>query len=415
MKERTILHCDLNNFYASVDCALNPGLEGKCVAVCGNKEHRHGIVLAKNQLAKSMGVATGETIAEAKKKCPSLVIVLPHYEYYVQYAKKIHEIYKRYTDKVESFGLDECWLDVTNSEKLFGDGKQIADRLRKEVKEETNLTISVGVSFCKVFAKLGSDLKKPDATTVISRDNFKSVVWKLPVSDMLMIGRKTLQKLSKYHIVTIGDLARADESLLKYVFGINGVKMKQWANGEDDAPVEAADVSLPVKSIGHSTTTIVDVCDLDTAKQVVWFLSDMIGVRLRQQGLLAHGISVCIRYNTLNSLSKQTQMSFYTFDGGQIADSAFSLLKTMWQGQSDVPLRLIGVSVFDLNTVAQDTQESLFDSNREKKEQLNFTLDKIRKKYGYQSLQKGIMMNNSVMTDKSPIEDTEFLPFKKLN
>ena len=232
---------------------------------------------------------------------------------------------------------------------------------------------------------------------------------------MLMIGRKTLQKLSKYHIVTIGDLARADESLLKYVFGINGVKMKQWANGEDDAPVEAADVSLPVKSIGHSTTTIVDVCDLDTAKQVVWFLSDMIGVRLRQQGLLAHGISVCIRYNTLNSLSKQTQMSFYTFDGGQIADSAFSLLKTMWQGQSDVPLRLIGVSVFDLNTVAQDTQESLFDSNREKKEQLNFTLDKIRKKYGYQSLQKGIMMNNSVMTDKSPIEDTEFLPFKKLN
>lgn len=237
--------------------------------------------------------------------------------------QKIHEIYKRYTDKVESFGLDECWLDVTNSEKLFGDGKQIADRLRKEVKEETNLTISVGVSFCKVFAKLGSDLKKPNATTVISRDNFKSVVWKLPVSDMLMIGRKTLQKLSKYHIVTIGDLARADESLLKYVFGINGVKMKQWANGEDDAPVEAADVSLPVKSIGHSTTTIVDVCDLDTAKQVVWFLSDMIGVRLRQQGLLAHGISVCIRYNTLNSLSKQTQMPFYTFDGGQIADSAF--------------------------------------------------------------------------------------------
>lgn len=414
MKDRTIIHCDLNNFYASVECALNPSLQDKFVAVCGNKEHRHGIVLAKNQLAKQAGVSTGETIADAKKKCPSLVIVLPHYEYYVQYAKKIHSIYTEYTDKVESFGLDECWLDVTDSNSLFGNGKQIADKLRKEVKQKTNLTISVGVSFCKVFAKLGSDLKKPDATTVISRDNFKNVVWKLPASDMLMIGKKTIQKLSKYHINTIGDIARADEKLLKYIFGINGLKMKKWANGMDTDSVEAPTTSLANKSIGHSTTTTTDVIDLDTAKQVIWFLSDMIGIRLRQQGLLAHGVSVTIRYNTLNCISKQTQMYSSTFDGGQIAETAFSLLKTIWKGESDIPLRLIGVNTFDLNEVAHNVQESIFDAVNEKKEKLNFTLDKIRKKYGFQSLQKGTTMHQAVMTDKSPIEDTEFLPFKKL-
>jgi len=180
MNSRTILHCDLNNFYASVECILNPSLQNKYVAVCGNKEHRHGIVLAKNQLAKDMGVTTGETIVEAQKKCPNLMIVAPHYEEYINYAKKVQKIYKRYTDKVESFGLDECWLDVTNSIKLFGDGETIANKLRKEVKEETGLTISVGVSFCKVFAKLGSDLKKPDATTVISQQNFKILFGNCP-------------------------------------------------------------------------------------------------------------------------------------------------------------------------------------------------------------------------------------------
>ena len=191
MNSRTILHCDLNNFYASVECALDPSLEGKFVAVCGNQEHRHGIVLAKNQFAKTAGVATGDTIIEAQKKCPNLIVVPPHYEEYVNYAKKVHKIYKQYTDKIESFGLDECWLDITDSQNLFGNGKTVADKLREEVRQNTGLTISVGVSFCKVFAKLGSDLKKPNATSVISKDNFKQIVWKLPVSDMLMIGKKT--------------------------------------------------------------------------------------------------------------------------------------------------------------------------------------------------------------------------------
>lgn len=415
MNSRTILHCDLNNFYASVECALDPSLEGKFVAVCGNQEHRHGIVLAKNQLAKTAGVATGDTIIEAQKKCPNLIVVPPHYEEYVNYAKKVHKIYKQYTDKIESFGLDECWLDITDSQNLFGNGKTVADKLREEVRQNTELTISVGVSFCKVFAKLGSDLKKPNATSVISKDNFKQIVWKLPVSDMLMIGKKTTEKLKKYKIFTLGDLANADENLLKYIFGINGIQMKRWANGQDETSVNKTEIILPIKSIGHSTTTVVDLKEFSTAKQVIWFLSDMVATRLRQNGLLARGVSLSIRYNDLSYTSKQTKLPYNSFDGGEIAKLAFRLLKEIWKGPMDIPLRLIGVNAFDLVEVAQNTQETLFDNHTDKNNNLNFTIDKIRKKYGYEIMKKGTMLYNNVMTDKSPIENTEFLPFKKLN
>lgn len=415
MNNRTIFHCDLNNFYASVECVLDPSLEGKFVAVCGSKEHRHGIVLAKNQLAKTAGVATGDTIPEAQKKCPNLVIVPPHYEEYVNYAKKVHKIYKRYTDKIESFGLDECWLDITDSKNLFGDGKTLADKIREEIKQNTGLTISIGVSFCKVFAKLGSDLKKPNATTVISKENFKQTVWNLPVEDMLMIGKKTAQKLKKYKIFTLGDLANADENFLKYIFGINGVQMKRWANGQDETPVRKTEIVLPVKSIGHSTTTIVDVKDFSTAKQVIWFLSDMVAARLRQSGLLAKGVSISARFNDFSYTSKQAKLPYTSFDGGEIAKLAFRLLKEIWNGPTDTPLRLIGVNAFDLTDVAENTQETLFDNHTDKINNLNFMIDKIRKKYGYEIIKKGTTLNNNVMTDKSPIENTEFLPFKKLN
>lgn len=416
MKDRTILHCDLNNFFASVECTLNPALADEFVAVCGNKEHRHGVVLAKNQNAKNAGVKTGETIAEAQKKCANLVVVSPHYEEYVNYAKKVQNIYKQYTDKVESFGLDECWLDVTESLKLFGDGKKIADELREKVKQSTGLTISVGVSFCKVFAKLGSDLKKPDATTVIDKNNYKSVVWELPATDMLMVGRQTQKKLTKYNINTIGDLAKADEKMLKYVFGVNGVKIKNCAAGNDDSPVSYCDVALPVKSVGHSTTTVVDICEYQTAKQVLWFLSDMVAMRLRKYGLKANGVSVSIRYNNLDFAGKQAKIPLPSFDGNEIAQKAFELLKELWRGQTDTPLRLLGVSTFDLIPVSADVQENLFDTpKRDKADTLSFTVDKIRKKYGYNSVKKAVTLNNDVMTDKSPIEDTDFLPFKKLS
>ena len=220
-----VLHCDLNNFYASVAVLLDPSLAGKPVAVCGDPKKRHGIVLAKSMPAKLKGVQTGEAIWQAQKKCPDLVLVAPQYDKYVYYSKKVREIYARYTDRIESFGIDECWLDVTGSTRLFGSPEKIAYEIKEAVKNEIGLTISVGVSFTKVFAKLGSDMKKPDAVTVISPENFKEKIWKLPASEMLYVGRRVAEKLALLNIHTIGELANADRSLLRAHFGIVGDKM----------------------------------------------------------------------------------------------------------------------------------------------------------------------------------------------
>ena len=216
---RTILHSDMNNFYASVECLYNPKLRGKPLAVGGDAEARHGIILAKNYEAKRFGVQTGEALWQAKQKCRELIIVEPHYDKYIRFSQMAREIYGEYTDQVESFGLDECWLDVTGSEKLFGTGRQIADQIRERIKFELGITASVGVSFNKVFAKLGSDMKKPDATTVIPPDSFREKVWPLPVNELLYVGRATHRKLHTYGVNTIGDLAKADVNFLKLVFG----------------------------------------------------------------------------------------------------------------------------------------------------------------------------------------------------
>lgn len=234
--DRVILHCDLNNFYASVETILHPEYKGKPIAVCGDPKKRHGIVLAKSQPAKIMGVKTGDTVWQAQQKCPDITIVPPTFREYVKYSDIVFKIYTEYTDRVEHFGMDECWLDVTGSVGLFGDGKKIADTIRKRVYDETGLTISVGVSWTKSFAKLGSDLKKPDATTVISRENYKTVVWNLPVGEMIYIGRSSVSRLKKLNINTLGELANADRALLKQHFGIVGDKLIDAASGNEKNP-----------------------------------------------------------------------------------------------------------------------------------------------------------------------------------
>lgn len=249
---RRILHCDANNFYASVECMLDESLRDKYVAVSGNPDKRHGIILAKNQKAKAMGVKTGETIWEAKKKCPELVLVPPQFDEYVKISNRIFDIYCQYTDRVEPFGIDECWLDVTHSTKLFKSAENIAEELRQRIKSEIGITISVGVSFNKIFAKLGSDMKKPDAVTIIDEDNYKQKVWPLDVGDLLMIGRHTQEKLRKIGINTIGDLANAPLKILTDKFGILGEKMRQNANGENDEPVRFYYERPVPKSIGLS-------------------------------------------------------------------------------------------------------------------------------------------------------------------
>ena len=253
--QRVILHCDMNNFYASVECMLNPELKNKPVAVCGSVEERHGIVLAKNYAAKAFGVSTGEAIWQAKQKCQNLVIVEPHYEQYMKFSKLARGIYGRYTDQIEPYGMDECWLDVTGS-GCMGTGFEIADEIRRTVKFELGLTISAGVSFNKIFAKLGSDMKKPDAITCIEADSFQEKIWCLPASDLLGVGRATEKVLSGYGIHTIGELAATSDDFLKCRLGKNGLAIKKYANGLDDSPVMRSDYVSPVKSIGHGITTI---------------------------------------------------------------------------------------------------------------------------------------------------------------
>ena len=257
--ERTILHCDMNNFYASCECAQNPSLRGKPIAVCGSKEERHGIVLAKNELAKTCGVQTGEAIWQAQQKCKGLVVVPPHYDLYLRYSKLARSIYAEYTDLIEPMGLDEVWLDVTGSRALFGDGMTIAEILRKRIRAELGLTISVGVSFNKIFAKLGSDLKKPDAITEIPRDRFRQITGPLPVNALFGVGRATTKALHGIGVTTVGRLAETPLSVLTYKFGKNGVTLWQNANGEDHSPVAPMDADLPMKTAGHGVTTSRDL------------------------------------------------------------------------------------------------------------------------------------------------------------
>ena len=405
-----ILHCDLNNFYASVECSENPKLYGKFVAVSGNPEHRHGIILAKNTLAKQMGVKTGEAIWQAKQKCPDLICVPPHFDLYVHYSHRVREIYSRYTDLIQSFGLDECWLDVTNS-KDFGTPTEIADRLRKEVREETGLTISVGVSFNKVFAKLGSDLKKPDATTVITRDNYKDIVWPLEAQEMLFIGSKTQQKLRSMGIVTIGDLANASPLVLKRVFGINGEKIRRCASGLDEEKVDSNSHVQTVKSVGHGTTTLRDMKTYTDAEKVITYLSEMVATRLRRYGMQCNTVHLSLRFNDLSHIGKQCKVHT-TCVAQEISSASVGMLHSLWNPANQLPLRSLSVTAGNLVEVGNCLQMSLFQIQDEKKQRLEFSLDQIRKKYGFTAITRANFIGNDLISDKFCGEE-DLLPFKR--
>ena len=278
--DRAILHSDLNCFYASVEMMLDPRLRGKAVAVCGSTEDRHGIVLAKSELAKKAGIKTGMVNWEAQRLCKDLIVVPPQYDQYVKYSKLTQAIYARYTDLVEPFGMDECWLDVTGS-RVMGNPMQIAEEIRNAVREELGLTVSIGVSFNKIFAKLGSDMKKPDAVTEVSVDTFKDKVWGLPASDLIYCGRATEKKLGSYGIRTIGDLAHADPSFLKRLLGVNGIALWRYANGEDTSNVMHKEFVSPIKSVGHGITCVVDLINEEEVWRVMLELCQDIGHRLR--------------------------------------------------------------------------------------------------------------------------------------
>lgn len=393
MSDRAILHSDANCFYASVEMALNPELRGKAIAVCGSMADRHGIVLAKSELAKKAGVKTGMVTWEAKQKCPNLIVVPPHYDYYVKYSKLLREIYARYTDMIEPFGMDECWLDVTHSPMS---PMEIAECIGREVKDELALTVSIGVSFNKVFAKLGSDMKKPDAITEITRDNFKEKVWPLPCSELLYCGRATTQKLESIGVQTVGQLACLSTDILKHKLGKNGIMLWNYANGFDTSRVAHETYSAPAKSVGHGITCTDDLTTVNEAEKVIFALAQDIGYKLRSMGLRAKGVHLSVRDNALHTVGWQTTLATSTQDELTVATEACKILRSNYYWQRNV--RSLTVTAINLESADEEIQMSFMDSPvNEKREALTRAIDEIHELFGKSSLVPALILDESKM------------------
>lgn len=400
---RQILHCDLNNFYATVACHDDPSLQGKAVAVGGSREERHGIILAKNELAKKYGVSTGEAVWQAQLKCPSLIIVPPDFKRYTYFSQQVRKIYERYTDLIEPFGIDECWLDVTGSRRLFGEADEIADRIRHEITEEYGLTASVGVSFNKIFAKLGSDLKKPDATSVIPYDRFRDIVWPLEVNRLLGVGPATERKLHSLAVFTIGDLAVSDLGALKARLGKNGELLYRFANGEENSAVLRNDFKYRPQSVGRSVTCPKDLTDFDSVYRVFLRLSEEVARELRNEDMEAHSIAVHIRDNQLKVKEFMTGLDMPIQSAKLLADEGIKLLKKNYGFER--PLRSVGIRAINLRDYSPEFQLSFFDDRMKLIKQgiIERSVDKIRDKYGDTAVVRASLLNDfKAFREQSP-------------
>lgn len=397
LRERTILHSDMNCFYASVEMMLDPSLRGKPVAVCGSTENRHGIVLAKSELAKKAGVKTGMVNWEARQLCPGLIMVKPQYDQYLKYSELARNIYQRYTDQVEPYGMDECWLDVTGSQRVRGDGLTIAENIRKDVKEELGLTVSIGVSYNKIFAKLGSDMKKPDAVTEISKDTFQEKVWPLPASDLLYVGRATTEKFRNFGIRTIGDIASTDPAFLKRMLGVNGLQLWKYAAGKDDTPVMHKDFVSPIKSVGHGITCVADLLDEEEVWKVMLELSQDIGHRLRLHKLKATGVQISIRSNDLGFRQFQAPLTLSTQSPMEIAKKARDIFKANYRWST--PVRAVTVRAINLVPQGSAEQIDLFTDMRrvEKVEKLDDCIEEIRRRFGKHAVFQACLLGDLKM------------------
>ncbi len=384
--ERIILHSDANSFFASVEAALDSSLKGKAVAVCGAVEERHGIVLAQSVKAKRAGVKTGMTVAEAKKQLPDLITVKPHYDMYAKYSKALRCIYSDYASKVEPFGMDECWLDISSGIKNFKDGVYVAQTLKEQVKNQLDITVSVGVSFNKIFAKLGSDLRKPDAVTLISPDNYKEKVYPLPVNALLGVGRSTAAALQKYGIKTVGALAECNPGFLRKVLGKTGETLWVYANGLEASPVLTEAERPPVKSVGNGMTPPRDLKTKEEVHSFILWLSLEVGRRIRENGLCCGGVSIALRDTALAVKQYQAPLPMPTDNGGDIASAAFALF--CGKAGAPVPLRSLTVTAIALTDKRLPLQTDFFcDIGRvEKKSRLNRAVDEVCRKYGDKAL-----------------------------
>lgn len=406
--DRIILHCDMNSFFASVELIEHPELKEKPVAVCGDPDSRHGIILAKNEPAKAFGIVTAETVSQARRKCPDLILLPPHHDKYRHYSRLINAVYYQYTDMVEPFSIDESWLDVTASVKLFGSGRDIADRIRERVRSELGLTLSAGVSYNKIFAKMGSEYKKPDATTEITRENYKRLLWPQPVENMFFVGFATAQKLRGAGISTIGDLASASDIRLESLLGKQGPLLIKYASGRDDSPVSLSGERDRIKSVGNGITFSRDLKSAEDALTAVTSLSDTVAGRLRKYGFKAKGVKVDIKDASFKSISRQKQLVKPTHLSSDIKQAAMELISSSWRFPD--PIRLITVTAINLTDGEEGEQLSFFGNGyssgcesaaaaEEKSDSIEKTMDDIRRKFGDSSITFGQLLNNDIGID----------------
>ena len=398
--KRCVLHIDCNKFYASVECLYRPELRDKPMAVGGDPENRHGIILTKNEIASKYGLTVGEPLWKARQKCPDLVVVPPNYPLYLRFSALARKIYEDYSEFIEPFGLDECWIDVTGSEKS---GEEIAHEIRKRVKSQLGITVSVGVSFNKVFAKLGSDYKKPDAVTVIDESNYKDIAWSLPCGDLLMVGRSAQKKLNAYGINTIGDLADTDVAVLKSLFGKNGEMLHSFANGTECSPVRHKDEISDVKSVGNSTTAPRDLVNEEDVKTVFRVLCESVSARLREKELKGRVVTIYVRDKELSSFSRQMKIPANTDISTEIFYYAMKLFCTNYFWNK--PIRSLGVSVSDFDVTYEQFDFEKTVENREKQERLETAVDSLRRRFGNYCIGRACQLKDTELSKFNPHEE----------
>src|SRR5574344_479080 len=398
MGDRVILHSDINCCYASIEHLHHPDLAGKPLAVGGDPEARHGIILTADYIAKKRGVKTGMAIWQARQVCPELNFISPRMDLYLRFSQMAQEIYGEYSDLIEPYGIDESWIDVTGSTSIKGDGYNIAEEISGRMKRELGVTVSIGVSFNKIFAKLGSDYKKPDAITTMYENEFRTKAWNLPVSDLLYVGRSTNQKLLRFGIKTIGDLACADEKMLNSILGKMGSILWSFANGYDDSPVKVENTHAPIKSVGNSTTTPRDLLTDEDVKIVIYMLSESVAARLRKNGFRCRVVEISVRDNELYSFTRQHKIINATNITAEIAEEAYRIFKENYTWQK--PIRSVGVRGADLVTDNYWEQIDLFSSveKREKQMKMDSAVDEIRRRFGFYSIQRGLMYRDRMLS-----------------
>ena len=402
---KVILHADLNNFYASIACITHPEWREQPLAVCGDPSLRHGIVLAKNMPAKRKGVITGQAIWQARQSCPGLQTVAPDFEEVLRYAGIVRRIFARYTNRVQPFGVDEAWLDISAPGMGMPDGMRIANHLRHTVREETGLTLSIGVSENRVFAKLGSDLKKPDGVSLVCQQNRRTVLDPLPVDDLLFIGRATTKKLHAIGIFTVGQLAAAEPNSLRALFGKTGLILSGFARGNDAASVIAEDSPVKMKSVGNSITAAHDILALHDARITLYGLCESVASRMRKHGVVGRVVQLSIRNATLDWYQRQEKLSYQTDCSFDLFQTAYTLLLANWQ--AGTPLRSMGVSVSQLAPANALMQLSFLpeDAARQKRQMLEYTIDSIRERYGHFAIQRAIMLYDRALGHINPEDE----------